>query len=98
MNKKTMSIEESLESIAIRLDELTGNAMGNSYLNVTTDYPETDMRGVESKLSEIRESISDNSHALYEIDNKLESISESLKIMANGMETFIGWYIENSKK
>jgi hypothetical protein len=71
MNKKTMSIEQSLESIAIRLDELTGNAMGNSYLNVSVsdiDIPETDLRGVEQSLDSIGVSLADISNDIVELE------------------------------
>ena len=90
------SLEESLFYISCRLDELTGNAMGSSSLNV--DVEPTDLSEVESNLSKIQESISDSSHALNLIDDKLESISESLRSISNSMETFIEIYIENSKK
>jgi hypothetical protein len=93
MTQKTMSIEQSLESIAIRLDELTGNAMGNSYLNVTTDYPETDLTGVENQLDEklgdivytlgeIRDEISSSN-----INPTLELILMQLGRIADSLET-----------
>jgi septation ring formation regulator EzrA len=88
--------ESSLSMIAVTLSNLEHGLSSLKVDNNITD--ETDLRGVESKLTDIQESISDSSHALYEIDSKLESISESLKTISNGIETFIGWYIENSKK
>lgn len=89
-------IEQSLTYIANSLSDFQH---GLSYLRVDNNVSdETDLRGVESKLLEVADTVSDGNHALYEIDNKLESISESLKTIANGLETFIGWYIESQNK
>jgi len=71
MTEKTMTVEQSLESIAIRLDELTGNAMGNSYLNVSVsdlDIPETNLSGIEETLGNISVSLHDLSNDIVELE------------------------------
>lgn len=83
-----MSIEESLESIAIRLDELTGNAMGNSYLKLDVDP--IDLDGIESKLDEINKNMVEMNSNLQEVVNSLGSISD----IAQTFENFLGWYIQ----
>lgn len=88
MTEKTLTIEQSLESIAIRLDELTGNAMGNSYLKLDLEPIELD--GIESKLDEINKNMSDINDNLQDIVTELGSISE----IAQTFENFLGWYIQ----
>jgi hypothetical protein len=88
MTQKTMSIEQSLESIAIRLDELTGNAMGNSYLKL--DVEPIDLDGIETKLDEINKNMSDLNESLQDITRELGSISD----IAQTFENFLGWYIQ----
>jgi len=89
-------VESALSMIAITLSNLEHGISSIKVDNNVTD--ETDLRGVESKISELQETISDGNHALYELNDKLDSIAESMKTLANGFDTFIGWYIENSKK
>lgn len=89
-------MESSLSMIAVTLSNLEH---GLSSIKVDNNIPdETDLSAVESKLLDLTDIVSDGNHALYEIDNKLESISESMKTIANGLETFIGWYIESQNK
>jgi uncharacterized protein YoxC len=59
------SLEESMFYISCRLDELTGNAMANSYLNVSVsdlDIPETDLTKVVEALGDISVSLTDISN------------------------------------
>lgn len=84
-----MSIEQLLESIAIRLDELTGNALGNSYLNVSTDN-DVDLSGIESKLDNLNSNISQLNESLEDITKELGYLSD----MSQTFENFLGWYIQ----
>jgi hypothetical protein len=84
-----MSIEQSLESIVIRLDELTGNALGNSYLNVSTDN-DVDLSGIESKLDNLNSNVSQLNESLVEITKELGYLSD----MSQTFENFLGWYIQ----
>ena len=89
-------MESALSMIAVTLSNLEH---GLSVIKVDNNIPdETDLRGVEYKITELADTISDGNHALNEINEKLESISESMKTLANGLETFIGWYIESQNK
>lgn len=96
-NQNVMSIEESLESIAIRLDELTGNAMGNSYLNVSlSDIPETDLGKVEDLLDE---RLSDINYTLGEIRDEISSVNNNDMMELILMQlSRIADSLENNKK
>jgi predicted nuclease with TOPRIM domain len=91
MKRETMKIEESLESIAIRLDELTGNAMGNSYLNVSlSDVPETDLGNVEDELSKLNEKIDKLTESVDSIAIELQSLST----ISETLENMLAFYIQ----
>lgn len=62
---KKMSLEESLQSIAISLSNVT--EMGQ-YINVSSDAPETDLSGVEERLGDISVSLSDLSNDIVELE------------------------------
>jgi len=91
MKKTTMSIEQSLESIAIRLDELTGNAMGNSYLKL--DVEPIDLGGVEDELEKLNEKVDKLTDAVDSIACELQSLST----ISETLENLLGWYIEFNK-
>ena len=86
--KNTLTIEQSLESIAFRLDELTGNAMGNSYLKLDMEPVELD--GIEQKLDELNTNLININDTLQDVVNELSSIND----IAQTMENFLGWYIQ----
>lgn len=90
----TLTIEQSLESIAIRLDELTGNAMGNSYLKLDMEPVELD--GIEDRLENIDKSLEVIADRLTDISDNMQSLSS----IAESLDNILGWYIEfnQSKK
>lgn len=90
----TLTIEQSLESIAIRLDELTGNAMGNSYLKL--DMEPVELSNLEDKLDTLNEKMDDLIGAVNDISTELQSLST----ISETLENMLGWYIEfnQSKK
>jgi hypothetical protein len=94
MSNQTMSIEQSLESIAIRLDELTGNAMGNSYLKL--DVEPVELGGVEDELEKLNEKVDRLADAVENLSDNLASLST----ISETLENMLGWYIEfnNIKK
>lgn len=90
---KKMSLEESLQSIAISLSNVT--EMGQ-YINVSSDSPETDLTGVEERLSDISVSLHDLSNdiveleeircAINEVNNTNELILMQLSRIADALE------------
>ena len=90
------SLEESMFYISYRLDELTGNAMSNSYLNVSVsdlEIPETNLKIVEQELDQIQIGISNLDSTLCEINstsiqtnNNLELIVMQLSRIADALE------------
>jgi archaellum component FlaC len=65
------SLEESMHYISCRLDELSGCAMANSYLNVSVsdlEIPETDLTKVEEALNSISVSLADVSNDVAGLD------------------------------
>jgi hypothetical protein len=88
MKRTTLSIEESLESIAIRLDELTGNAMGSSSLNV--DVEPTDLGGVEDELTELNKKVEKLTDAVDSIVCELQSLSS----ISETLENMLAFYIQ----
>lgn len=94
MEKKVIKIEESLHSIACRLDELTGNAMGNSYLKL--DLEPVDLGNVEDKLDTLNEKLDNLSESISDLSCELQSLSS----ISETLENMLGWYIEfnQSKK
>ena len=98
-NKNVMSIEESLESIVIRLDELTGNAMGNSYLNVSlSDIPETDLTGVENELEKLTEKVEKLADAVDSIACELQTLSTISETLENMLSFYIQFNQPNKTK
>jgi hypothetical protein len=88
MKRTTLSIEESLESIAIRLDELTGNAMGSSSLNV--DVEPVELGGVEDELIELNKKFEKLSDAVDSIACELQSLSS----ISETLENMLAFYIQ----
>jgi hypothetical protein len=86
--EKVISVEESLYSIACRLDELTGNAMGNSYLKLDMEPIELDR--VEDRLTELNEKVDELIGAVSDISVELQSLST----ISETLENMLGWYIE----
>jgi len=90
------SLEESMHYISCRLDELSGCAMSNSYLNVSVsdlDIPETNLDKVEQNLEQIQIGISNLDSTLSEINstsietnNNLELIMMQLSRIADALE------------
>ena len=66
---KKMTLEESLQSIAISLSNVT--EMGQ-YINVSSDAPETDLSGVEEKLEQL---CGDVNYTLGEIRDEISSLN-----------------------
>ena len=92
-NQTTLTIEQSLESIAFRLDELTGNSMGdNSYLKLDMDPVELD--GIEDRLENIDKSLEVIADRLTDISDNMQSISN----ISETLENILGWYIEFNQK
>jgi len=102
-NKKTTdrygneinSLEESLYYISCRLDELTGNAMGNSYLKL--DLEPTDLSSVEKSLDKIEVSLDSIADKLADISESMGSLSD----LNETLENLTRWYIsfnENKNK
>jgi hypothetical protein len=88
MKRQTMSIEESLESIAIRLDELTGNAMGNSYLKL--DMEPVELGGVEDELEKLNQKVDKLTDAVDSIVCELQSLST----ISETLENMLAFYIQ----
>ena len=92
MKNHVTTVEESLFSIACRLDELTGNAMGNSYLKL--DIEPVDLGNVENELEKLTEKVdklADNVDSIACELQSLSTISETLELM-------LQWYIEVNTK
>lgn len=87
MNKK-VSLEDSLFSIACRLDELTGNAMGNSYLKLDMEPVELDR--VEDRLENIEAQLQNIGDRLTDISDNLQSLST----ISDTLENMLAFYIE----
>jgi hypothetical protein len=89
-----LSLEESMHNISCRLDELTGNAMGNSYLKL--DMEPVELANVESELEKLNEKVEKLTDAVDSIAGELQSISS----IAETLDNFLGWYIQfnESKK
>lgn len=88
VQKNTLTIEQSLESIAIRLDELTGNAMGNSYLKL--DMEPIELNGIEDKLDEINTNLVNINDSLQDVVGELSHIND----ISQTLENLLGWYIQ----
>jgi predicted nucleic acid-binding Zn-ribbon protein len=88
MKEKVISVEESLYSIACRLDELTGNAMGNSYLKLDMEPVELD--GVEDRLEKLNEKVEELIGAVSDISTELQTLST----ISNTLENMLAFYIE----
>lgn len=87
-----MTAEESLYNISCRLDELTGNGMGNSYLKL--DMEQIDLNGVEDELSKLNEKVEKLSDAVDSIVCELQSLST----ISETLDNMLGWYIEFNKQ
>lgn len=85
---KTMSIEQSLESIAIRLDELTGNAMGSSSLQL--DLEPVELGGVEDELEKLNEKVDKLADAVDSIACELQTLST----ISETLENMLAFYIQ----
>jgi hypothetical protein len=83
-----LSLEESMHNISCRLDELTGNAMGNSYLKL--DMEPVDLTGVETEIANLNEKVEKLTDAVDSIACELQSIST----ISETLENFLGWYIQ----
>lgn len=88
MTKNTLTIEQSLESIAIRLDELTGNSMDNSYLKL--DLEPMELSGVEDKLDKLNEKVDKLSDAVDGIGRELQTLST----ISETLENMLAFYIQ----
>ena len=88
MKRETLRIEESLESIAIRLDELTGNAMGNSYLKL--DMEPVELGGVEDELEKLNQKIDKLTDVVDSIGCELQSLST----ISETLENMLAFYIQ----
>ena len=91
MTQKTMTVEQSLESIAMRLDELTGNAMGNSYLKL--DVEPIDLTGIETEIGNLNQKVDKLSDAIETLSDNVSSLST----ISETLENMLGWYIEFNK-
>lgn len=82
------SLEESMYNISCRLDELTGNAMGNSYLKLDMEPVELD--NIENELSKLNDKVEKLADAVDSIACELQSLST----ISETIDNFLGWYIE----
>jgi hypothetical protein len=88
MKRNTLTIEESLESIAIRLDELTGNGMANSYLKL--DLEPVELGGVEDELEKLNEKVDKLTDAVDSIACELQTLST----ISETLENMLAFYIQ----
>ena len=88
MKNNVMTLEESLFSIACRLDELTGNAMGNSYLKL--DMEPVDLGNVENELEKLNEKVDKLADNVDSIACELQCLST----ISETLENMLGWYIQ----
>ena len=88
MKEKVISVEESLYSIACRLDELTGNAMGNSYLKLDMEPVELDR--IEDKLAELNEKVDNLTSSIDDVVTELSVLST----ISDTLENMLQFYIE----
>ncbi len=91
MKNNVMTVEESLFSIACRLDELTGNAMGNSYLKL--DMEPIELEPITDELEKLNEKVDKLADAVDSIACELQSLST----ISETLENMLGWYIEFNK-
>jgi methyl-accepting chemotaxis protein len=100
-SKKTiLSVEESLQHIAIRLDEMTGNAMGTSYLHVTSQSSDS-IDDVATQVSILSNQVEKLNEVVSGLSESLESIQQELtplSLIGETLDNFLGWYIEFNKK
>lgn len=92
MKQKINTIEESLHYISCRLDELTGNAMDNSYLKL--DVEPTDVSGIEKSLNRIEVTMDCISDRLTDIADNLQSLST----IADALDNLTAWYVDFNNK
>lgn len=98
--KTITSVEESLQHIAIRLDEMTGNSMGTSYLHVTSDGNEY-IEDVATQISVLSNQVEKLNEVVSGLSDSLESIQQELQplsLINETLDNFLGWYIEFNKK
>jgi hypothetical protein len=88
MKKKTMTTEQSLESIAIALANLES---GLSYIRVDNNVSdETDVSGIEDRLEKLNDKVDDLIGAVSDISVELETLST----ISNTLENMLAFYIE----
>jgi diphthamide synthase (EF-2-diphthine--ammonia ligase) len=80
------TIEETLLNISIQLAELTGNAMGVSYLHTTSDgsFDEnvaTSVDQLTNKIQVLEETVGAIASELQELQTPLNSIAENLELI-----------------
>lgn len=84
---KKMSLEESLQSIAISLSNVT--ELGQ-YINVSSDAPETDLSGLENQLdlglSNITVTLEEINSNVTELNSNMELIVMQLNRIADSLE------------
>ena len=88
-NTQNPSLEESLQHISIRLDEMTGNSFGVSRLNVSsdTDYSEDVAKELEilnTKFDELNNSLATIANRIEDLEHNLRpltSIAENLELI-----------------
>jgi hypothetical protein len=88
MKKKTMTTEQSLESIAIALANLES---GLSYIRVDNNVSdETDVSGIEDRLEKLTDKVDDLIGVVSDISVELETLST----ISNTLENMLAFYIE----
>ena len=88
MKNKTMTTEQSLESIAIALANLES---GLSYIRVDNNVSdETDVSGIEDRLEKLNDKVDDLIGAVSDISVELETLST----ISNTLENMLAFYIE----
>lgn len=93
------SIEESLQHIAIRLDEMTGNSFGLSQLHVTSDSNEY-IEDVATQVSILGGQVEKLNENLELLSNRLEDIESNLSPLASiseNLELIMMAYVESLK-
>ena len=97
--KPTTSVQQSLEHIAIRLDEMTGNAMGTSYLHVTSDTRFSE--DIVNELDTLNKKVENLDSTLSELVKSMEELEYNLRPLATiseNLELIMMAYVQSQNK
>lgn len=82
LGQTILPVDQSLTYICNMLADLSGNGMGTSYLNVSSDAAETDLGGVEDCLKSIKSEL----EPLSNIDGGIDEIQSALHNLNGNVE------------